>query len=157
MTGGRYRLICDAIMLLVRADGRVLCVRKNAQAEHASSQLTAVGGHLEDGEAVDAAARREAREEAGVDVAPRDQEFVGLAHYNSPQGGGRLGAVFTAQVWSGEVRNAEPDKHEAVVWVDPARPPADCHPYTLAIFEMYRTGALYLSLGWTTEQAGAAR
>ncbi|MFG2562571.1 NUDIX hydrolase [Streptomyces sp. NPDC048496] len=84
MTNDRYRLTADAVRLLFRSDGRVLCVRRAAGSDPAPRQLAVLGGHLEEGESLDQAAHGEARVEAGVDVDPRHQEFCGLVHDNDP-------------------------------------------------------------------------
>ncbi|WP_329127458.1 NUDIX domain-containing protein [Streptomyces sp. NBC_01465] len=143
----RYRTIVDVLAVLQRSDGRVLLVRRAADAEYAPGLLTVVGGHLEDGETVSAGALREAHEEVGVTVDEENLEFCGLIHYRG-EAGGRLGTVFMAQRWQGEPFNAEPDKHTGLVWAQPSQPPADCHPYTAAVLRAFSAGSLYTPVNW---------
>ncbi|MFI9307370.1 NUDIX hydrolase [Streptomyces triculaminicus] len=143
----RYRLVVDVMVLMVRDDGRVLLLRRARQV-YASGLLCPPGGHLEDGEPVTAAAVREVAEEGGVTIAPRDLEFCLAIHHRSPEGEGRMGMVFTAQRWTSEPVNREPEKCSALVWADPARPPADCVPYTAAALEQFCAGALLSEHGW---------
>ncbi|MFC5723970.1 NUDIX domain-containing protein [Streptomyces gamaensis] len=143
----RYRCVVDLIVLLHRDDGRVLLLRRAGDV-YASGLLAPVGGHLERGESVVEGALRETREEVGVVVDPGDLEFCHLVHHRGPQGQARLGVVFTAQRWTGEPRNLEPEKCSGLLWVDPACPPVDCVPYTAAVLGRFVAGSLLSVHGW---------
>ncbi|CAM5365983.1 NUDIX domain-containing protein [Streptomyces viridochromogenes] len=141
-----YTSPVNVMVLLVRDDGRVLAVRHNATSKTSPNQVTVVGGKLEAGEFVHQGALRELAEETGVRVASEDLEFCQLVHYEGPDGVRVIGTVFTAQRWQGEAYNAEPGKHDAVLWIDPGSPPPDCHPYTQQVLESYTAGRLYTTL-----------
>ncbi|MEU5898748.1 NUDIX domain-containing protein [Streptomyces venezuelae] len=150
-----HLLIADVAQVLLRSNGSALCVRRKADAPLAPGQLTIVGGHLETGEPLDHAARREAREEAGVLISADQQEFCGLIHHHAPDGeADRITAVFVTQSWTGEPYNAEPDTHEGLFWVHMEKPSPDCHPYTATIFHMLTHGPSYRAVNWP---AGGAR
>ncbi|MGW1196515.1 NUDIX domain-containing protein [Streptomyces sp. NPDC002536] len=87
-------------------------------------------------------ALREVDEEIGVTIARRDLEFCHAIHHRNPRGEGRMGMVFTTQRWAGEPSIREPEKCSQLVWADPARPPADCVPYTAAVLERFCAGDL---------------
>ncbi|MER7194851.1 NUDIX hydrolase [Streptomyces flaveolus] len=92
---------------------------------------------------------------AGALISAEQQEFCGLIHHHDPGGGlDRITAVFVAQSWTGEPYNAEPDKHERLLWVPMERPSPDCHPYTATIFHMLTHGPSYRAINWP---AGGAR
>ncbi|MER5996256.1 NUDIX domain-containing protein [Streptomyces viridosporus] len=155
MSAEPHLLIADVAQVLLRSHGAALCVRRKPDAALAPGQLTVVGGHLESGEPLDYAARREAKEETGVLINAEQQEFCGLIHHHeSGSGLGRITAVFVARSWTGEPYNAEPDKHEGLFWVPMERPAPDCHPYTAAIFHMLTNGSSYRATDWP---AGGAR
>ncbi|MFD6437220.1 NUDIX domain-containing protein [Streptomyces venezuelae] len=144
-----HLLIADVAQVLLRPNGAVLCVLRNAGAALAPGQLTVVGGHLQAGEPLDHAARREAQEEAGVVISAEQHEFCGLVHHHGADGGlDRITAVFVAQSWTGEPYNAEPDKHEGLFWVSMEKPSPDCHPYTVTIFHMLTHGPSYRATNW---------
>ncbi|MFJ2812148.1 NUDIX domain-containing protein [Streptomyces sp. NPDC087294] len=136
----------NVIVVLVRDDGCVLAVRHNATSTTSPHQVTVVGGKLEAGEFVDEGALCELAEETGVRVAPEDLEFCQLVHYHGPDGVRVIGTVFTAQRWQGEAHNAEPGKHDAIVWIDPENPPPDCHPYTRAVLKSFTAERRYTTL-----------
>ncbi|WP_327352761.1 NUDIX domain-containing protein [Streptomyces sp. NBC_01304] len=152
MSDEHHLLTADVAQVLLRANGAALCVRRNPDATLAPGQLTVVGGHLEAGEPLDRAARREAEEETGVRISPEHQEFVGLVHHHAAGGLDRITAVFVAQSWIGEPHNAEPGKHEGLFWVSMEKPPPDCHPYTAAIFQMLTEGPSYRALNWPSSE-----
>ncbi|MCC3773840.1 NUDIX domain-containing protein [Streptomyces sp. UNOB3_S3] len=151
----RYRSVIDVMVLLHRTDGRVLLLRRAGNV-YASGLLAPPGGHLEHGETVTDGALREVSEEVGVRIAPADLEFCHLIHHRNPDGEARLGVVFTAQRWSGEPRNREPGKCSALLWANPAQPPADCVPYTAAVLAQFTSGALLSTHGWATTTGGTA-
>ncbi|MBT2394437.1 NUDIX domain-containing protein [Streptomyces sp. ISL-100] len=146
MTATRYTSVVDVLILLQRADGRVLLVRR-AETEYAGGLLSIVGGHLERGEFADDGARREAHEEVGVEIDPADTEFCGAAHYLGPEDERRICFAFTAQRWLGEPYNREPHKHTALVWAEPGNPPPDCHAYSTAVLRQFVVGgSLYANI-----------
>ncbi|MFF9143171.1 NUDIX domain-containing protein [Streptomyces albogriseolus] len=150
-----HLLIADVAQVLLRSNGAALSVHRKPDAAFVPGQLTVVGGHLQAGEPLDHAARREAREEAGVLISAEQQEFCGLIHHHDAEGGlDRITSVFVAQSWRGEPYNAEPDKHEGLFWVPMERPSPECHPCTATIFHMLTHGPSYRATNWP---AGGAR
>lgn len=133
----------NVMVLLQRGDGRVLAVRHNATSKTCPNQVTVIGGKLENGEFLDEGAARELFEETGVRVTVEELEICQTVHYLGPDGVRVIGVVFTAQRWQGEPHNAEPDKHQTVLWIAPHNPPTDCHPYTRQVLENFVTGRLY--------------
>ncbi|MFE9601478.1 NUDIX domain-containing protein [Streptomyces hokutonensis] len=133
----------NVMVLVVRGDGRILAVRHNAASKTSANQVTVVGGKLEAGEFLDEGALRELAEETGIHVAAGDLDFGQLVHYLDADGVRVIGAVFTTYRWQGEPHNAEPHKHDQILWVDPGHPPSDCHPYTRQVLENFRAGRRY--------------
>ncbi|MGH3651635.1 NUDIX domain-containing protein [Glutamicibacter sp.] len=80
---------------------------------------TAAAGHVEPGEAADAAAVREAREELGIRIAGPQLQPLCTVHRNQP-GGTRVGACvdffFLVRQWSGTPRLMEPGKAAELRW-----------------------------------------
>ncbi|GAA3083284.1 hypothetical protein GCM10020000_81750 [Streptomyces olivoverticillatus] len=136
----------NVLVLLQRwNDGRVLAVRRDASCAHAPGMLTAVGGHLHDGEFPDRATVRKAYEEVGVRVTASDLEFCQLVAYLGPGGWLQTGMAFTARRWQGEPSRRDPS-HTGLVWVDPGNPPPDCHPYTCTVLQRFAAGCLYTNI-----------
>ena len=78
----------------------------------------AAAGHVERGETASQAARREAREEIGVEIAEADLDFV--TTMQRTRGGEpideRVDFFFAARRWSGDPSLQEPDKSAGLRW-----------------------------------------
>ncbi len=97
-------------LALVR-DGAVLLGRRAAARTSFPSVWDVPGGHVEPGETLRAAARREAREELGVDV-----EVGGpIGRITSAALGVEM-TVFRIEKWRGTVVNAAPREHDELGW-----------------------------------------
>lgn len=144
-----HLLIADVTPVLPRASDAGLCVRRKPGVALAPGQLTFVGGHLEAGEPLDRAARREAEEETGVCLSAEQQESCGhIHHHESADCPDRITAVLVARSWTGEPHNAGPDKHEGLSM---EKPSPGRHPYTTAIFHMITYGPSYRALNRPTQ------
>ncbi|MGW7349206.1 NUDIX domain-containing protein [Streptomyces sp. NPDC054854] len=143
-TGPGYRPLTRVALLPLRPDGRIALLRRPDGPHRGRPDL--VGGRLEPAEWLAAAARREAREALGIQVAERDVEFSGLLHYRGEHGAGRLCVVFTTQHWSGSPGNAVPGRRDEVVWADPGGPPADTLPLARAVLDQHVAGTLHGTL-----------
>ena len=105
----------------VRRGAEYLFVERAASEDHAAGQLACPGGKLEDppaGEdAVAATARREVREETGVEV--RDVTCVTSGTFVSDTGDAVLNVVTRGEYADGEAHPREPDEVAAVEWLTP--------------------------------------
>ncbi|MGW7304074.1 NUDIX domain-containing protein [Streptomyces sp. NPDC054835] len=141
------RSIAHVMVLLQRpGDGWVLTVRHQPRSWHSPGLLTVIGGRLEANEFFDEAAARELAEEVGIHIVPALLEFCQLTHLHAADGERVVGVVFLARNWEGEPYNREPDTHQGLIWVDPARPPADCHPFTHEILRLFTAGHWYANV-----------
>ena len=93
-----------------------------------------------------AAAIREAREETGIEIAPKDLEVVGVMHRRSDDE--RIDFFLLTKSWSGRVRNREPKKCDRVAWFGLDELPENVIPYVRRALENYRHGRWFDSLGW---------
>ena len=96
---------------------------------------------MEDGETAREAICREAREEAGIELAPDDLTFAQVVH--RADRGQRVSFFFAAPRWRGEPRNLEPDKADDFGWFPLDRLPHDMVPYVRPAIERWRAGAFY--------------
>ena len=100
---------CGAAIL---RDGKLLLVKRRRAPEAGHWNLP--GGKVDFGERVEDAVRREIAEELGVGIELIRPlalvQMIGLdgQHWVSP--------TYLARIVSGEPRNLEPEKHEALVW-----------------------------------------
>jgi 8-oxo-dGTP pyrophosphatase MutT (NUDIX family) len=109
----RHHLTGDVHLLLRKPDGQILFGRRqNTRFEDGAYHLPA--GHLEASESVIQALIREAKEEVGVSIEPKDVEFAHIMHSSSS--GGRAAFFFTVRQWDGTPENREPHKCSELAW-----------------------------------------
>lgn len=104
---------------------------------------TAAAGHIERGESVFAAARREAAEELGV--GDLELEPLCAMHRTAPTGAPvdeRVDYFLQATSWSGEPRIVEAHKCAELRWFGMDDLPAPVVPHELQVIEALRDGTL---------------
>ncbi|MFJ4091579.1 NUDIX domain-containing protein [Kitasatospora sp. NPDC089913] len=134
----------QAVCVIVHDErtNKVVCVHYANDTWSAVPAWTVPGGKVEEGERLDEAAARELREETGLAV---DAEELHLVHTVQVKAGwdGQgpfLLSVFAATSWQGELTNAEPDKHLAVLWTDAGALPTPMFPTSHAALTAYLAG-----------------
>lgn len=135
-----------AVFVVLRKDNKIAMVlRRNT--DWMNNHYGLIQGKVEKGEPFSLAAIREAKEEAGVDVALADLKFLLVAHRNAADSLW-VDMVFEAQKWQGEPHNAEPEKASELAWFDPANLPANTIPDMRYYIESLEAGKNYVEYGW---------
>lgn len=145
MMAERFRLVSAVHLFLIR-DGQVLLLRRR-NTGYEDGNYSVIAGHLNGGEKVKTAAIREAREEAGIEIAPQDIAVVGVMHRRSDDE--RVDFFLTASSWSGEIVNNEPGKCDDLSWFEFDGLPENVIPYVRRGFENYRRERWFESFGWS--------
>ena len=145
----RFKLIPESHLLLIRDDRILLLRRRNTDYE--DGKYSVVAGHVEDGETSREAICREAREEAGIELAPDDLEFAHVVH--RADRGQRVGFFFSARRWRGEPRNLEPHKADDFGWFPLDALPDGMVPYVRRAIAAWRAGQFYNESGWDADRA----
>jgi 8-oxo-dGTP diphosphatase len=145
----RFKLI-PAVHIFFVQDGQVLLLRR-CNTGYEDGNYSVVAGHIDGKEEVIAAAIREAREEAGVEISPADLRVVGVMHRLSNDE--RVDFFVEALRWTGEIRNMEPDKCDDLRWFAWDDLPDNIIPYVKRAFENYRKGIWFDSVGFDREDA----
>jgi len=141
----RFKLCSAVHLFLIRGDQVLLLHRFNTGYE--DGKYSVVAGHLDGDEEVKAAAIREAREEVGIEISPRDLRVVGVMHRKSNDE--RIDFFLATTSWSGEITNREPDRCDQLAWFDIDGLPDSVIPYVRKAFDNYRRGIWFDSFGWS--------
>jgi 8-oxo-dGTP pyrophosphatase MutT (NUDIX family) len=131
-------------LFLIRG-GKVLLLRR-FNTGYEDGNYGVIAGHLESDEEIRAAAIREAREEAGIEIAPADLEMVGVMHRKSDDV--RVDFFVAASAWSGQIVNMEPGQCDRLEWFNMGELPANVIPYVRRALDNYRRGLWFDSFGW---------
>lgn len=138
----RFKLIA-AVYVIFRRDAEVLLLRR-ANTGYEDGNYGLVAGHHDGNEPLSSAAAREAREEAGVEIDPASLTLATVMHRR--QGDERLDFFFEARSWSGELRNAEPEKCAELAWFPIESLPANTIPYVRTAIANCQSGTGYCEL-----------
>jgi 8-oxo-dGTP pyrophosphatase MutT (NUDIX family) len=115
----RFRVVPAAYVYLVRpGDGgdQVLLQLRRHTGYMDGHWAAAAAGHVERGETAYDAARREAREEIGVELGELSFVTSMQRTQHAEPIDERIDFFFTCRAWSGEPRIVEPEKCEAMEW-----------------------------------------
>ncbi|HMM41550.1 MAG TPA: NUDIX domain-containing protein [Thermomicrobiales bacterium] len=146
MADERARLVVAVHVFLIER-GRVLLLRR-AGTGWGDGQYSVIAGHLDGGETVLAAAAREAREEAGIDLDPAATTVVGVMHRRSDDE--RIDFFVETTAWRGEPHNLELDKCDDLRWFSLDALPSNVVPYVRRAIENAREGVWFDSFGWSS-------
>lgn len=130
---GRFRVVPAAYVLLRRGREVLLQLRRGTGYMD-GYWASGVAGHVEAGESVLAAARREGLEEVGVRLGRISPLTV--MHRTVPGGGPieqRVDFFFECREWTGEPRLREPEKAAELRWFPLDRLPSPVVPHELVV------------------------
>ena len=141
---GRPDVYIDLHLVLLR-DGCVL-MGKRRNTTFAAGQCHVPAGRLEADETILDGIIREAREETGIELAAADIGLPYVMHFRGQSD--RLSLFFTADRWSGEIENREPDKCEGWQWIPIEGLPEDTVPYAKRALRDLLAGKSLGLFGW---------
>ncbi|WP_329155968.1 NUDIX domain-containing protein (plasmid) [Streptomyces sp. NBC_01456] len=128
--------------------GRILLGLRHPDSAFAPDTWHFLAGHCEREAAIDCLVR-EAKEEAGLTIAPEDVDLVHtLHHVDSPNVRPRIALVFQARSWTGDPEVLEPDRCVEWRWWKPQDLPAEVVPYTRQAIDGILRGHRYSEQGW---------
>lgn len=141
----RFKLI-SAVHLFLLDESKVLLLRR-FHTGYEDGNYSVIAGHLDGNEEIKAAMLREAREEAGIEIAEADLAVVGVMHRRSTEE--RIDFFLLARRWGGELCNREPEKCDELAWYPLDCLPTNMVPYVRQALENYRAGRWFASFGWS--------
>ncbi len=135
------------VHLLFFRDDQVLLLRR-FHTGYADGQYSVPAGHLDGGETVMAAAAREAEEEVGVRIEPRDMTFSTVMHrMEGNKEDERVDFFVHVHQWQSEPFNAEPEKCDDLCWVDINQLPGNIVPYVRQALKNHLAGLPFDEFG----------
>jgi 8-oxo-dGTP pyrophosphatase MutT (NUDIX family) len=144
MVTTRFKLLGAVHLFLIRDEQILLLRRYNTGYE--DGNYSVIAGHLDGDEEVKEAMIREAREEAGIEIAPEDIEVVGVMHRKASNE--RIDFFLRASTWQGSVVNMEPHKCDELAWFALDALPENTVPYVRKAITNYQQSRWFDSFGW---------
>ena len=149
----KFKLIATVHIFLTNNEDEVLLLRR-FNTGYEDGNYSVIAGHIDGNEEVKAAAIREAKEEAGIEIQPSEIEVVGVMHRKGEDE--RVDFFLSAAKWNGSIVNAEPDKCDDLSWHSVHDLPVNMVAYVRRALENYRKGKCFESFGWKSqEECGA--
>ncbi|HSL28491.1 MAG TPA: NUDIX domain-containing protein [Anaerolineales bacterium] len=131
-------------LLFFRGEQVLLLRRFNTG--YGDGQYSVPAGHLDGGETVIAAARREAAEETGLHIAAEDIGFSSVMHRMN--GDERVDFFVHVRSWQGEPSNTEPEKCDELRWANIHELPDNVIPYVRKALQNHQAGVRFDEFGW---------
>lgn len=138
MTNGTPR-IRVGLGVMVFKDGKVLMGRRKSS--HGEGEYAFPGGHVEFGESFEDCARREVREETGIEI--KNLRFLRAMNLKAYPGKHYVDIGMVADWASEEPIVCEPEKCEGWEWYDLDNLPEPLFATVQSYIEAYRTGRVF--------------
>ena len=127
------------IGVLIFKDGKILLGKRKSS--HGEGEYAATGGHLEYMESFEDCAKRETREEAGIEI--ENVRFLCLSNVTRYAPKHYVDVGLVADWKSGEPENREPDKREGWDWYDINNLPEPLFGIMPLYIEAFKTNKQY--------------
>lgn len=130
------------IGVMILKDGKVLLGKRKGS--HGEGEYAFPGGHLEYMESFEDCARRETKEECGINIKNIRFQFLANVAKYSPKHYVHIGLIADRE--SGDPKVLEPDKIESWDWYDLDSLPQPLFEMCRLTFESYKSGENYCDL-----------
>ena len=141
------------VHLLFFRENQILLLRR-FNTGYADGQYSVPAGHLDGGETVLAAARREAEEETGLRLDLDQMVFSSVMHRMEDEE--RVDFFVHVRQWQGEPANTEPDKCDELRWVNVQELPDNTIPYVKQAIQNHRLGIVFQEFVWQKTRRGGS-
>lgn len=123
-------------------NGKILLSKRKGS--HGAGEYAFPGGHLEYLESLEDCARRETKEECGIEISNIQFQFLASVRKYRPEHYVHIG--LTADWKSGEPKALEPQKSESWGWYDIEKLPEPLFEFCRLAIESFKTGRNYYDL-----------
>ncbi len=135
MTNERFTLRAAVYLMLLRECQILLLRRFNTGWQDGNYSL--IAGHLDGNETVVDTMIREAKEEAGISIESKDLQVVHIMHRMSKTNYEYIDFFLTANKWTGEIKNLEPNKCDELKWFPLDSLPGNILPHVKQALDCY--------------------
>jgi 8-oxo-dGTP pyrophosphatase MutT (NUDIX family) len=144
-TKEKFKPYAAAYLMLIK-DGQVLLLRR-FNTGYQDGNYSLVAGHLDGGETAKQCIIREANEEAGIMISPKNLDVVHLMHRFNPDRE-YFDIYLRAEKWTGNIMNMEPKKCDELKWYSMDGLPNNILPEIKLALENINKNIHYSEFGW---------
>jgi len=148
MSATRFTLPTAVHILFFKEEKLLLSLRKNISFD---GLYGLVAGHLDGEETVANAVIREAKEEVGVEIEPKDI-YVSTICHSRANNKEFIQFYVVCKKWHGEITNKEPEKCDGLKYFQVGSLPKNIVPYVKDAIEKVRNGISFYEYGWNGEK-----
>lgn len=141
----KFKPYAAAYLVLIK-EGQVLLLRR-ANTGYRDGWYSLVAGHLEGGETVGQCIKREAKEEADIDLQLADLTVAHVMHCLAPTRE-YFDFFVTTSSWQGKITNMETDKCDELAWYPIDNLPENVIPEVKQAIEYTAENIHYSEIGW---------
>ncbi len=144
-----YFKAIPAVYILFSKNREVLLLRRH-NTTYFDGYFSLPAGHVELGESLRSAAIREAQEEVGVTIKVSNLKLVHVLNRPAGEKNGdtRLDFFFEVKLWTGELKNMEPNKCSELKWFNASSLPPEMIPEVRQAVELVLKGEVESEYGW---------
>jgi 8-oxo-dGTP diphosphatase len=149
----RHKITPASYLILVK-DNKVLLQRR-FNTGYEDGKYSMIAGHVDRGETFTQCIVREAKEEAGIILKPKDLKVSLVMHRDSLKGmeageNERIDIFFTTENWEGKIENKEPNKCDDLSWFPLDNIPENTIDYVRSAIENYKNKVFYSEFGYSS-------
>lgn len=141
----RFKTVVAVHLILVENNQILLLRRYNTGYE--DGNYSVVAGHLDGNESVLKAMKREALEEAGIDIEENDLEIVHVMHRKAKDRES-IDYFLTCKNYTGKIQIMEKDKCNELAFYDLDNLPSNVIPYVRQAIAYYQNNVPFSVYGW---------
>ncbi len=141
----RFKLVTACHLILIEKNQILLLRRYNTGYE--DGNYSVVAGHIDGNESVITAMRREAFEEAGIDIKENDLEIVHVMHRRTKERES-IDYFLTCKNYSGQIQIMEKDKCDELAFYPLNELPMNVIPYVRKAIEYCQNNKMFSVYGW---------
>lgn len=145
----KYTFVSAVHLFLIDDTGKILLARR-FNTGYEDGNYSVVAGHVEENETIRQAARREAMEEAGIDIALEDLQFIHVMHRRREKSHqpDRIDFFMLVENWKGDPTIMENDKCDDLAWFAPDDLPENTIPYIRQAITAFWQQKGFSEFGW---------
>jgi 8-oxo-dGTP pyrophosphatase MutT (NUDIX family) len=146
----KYFKVIPAVYLVLRNQDRVLLLRR-ANTGYQDGMYSLPAGHVDGNETLEYAMSREAFEEIGITINPKDLQLVHVQHRRASEpdiSNERVDFYFECSDWISNPENKEPNKCDDLSWRSVNKLPENVIPHVATALECIEKRQISSSVGW---------